>query len=318
MVTTVMPKFAFFQGQIVPIEQATVSVMNHALNYGTAAFGGMRGYWNEDEGQMFLFRPIDHFKRLLNSAKLLMIDLPYSAEDLREQLTLLIRKEDFRETVYIRPLVYKSMNGIGVRLHEVPGDFTMFCYPFGKYLDSDESGTHVGFSSWKRINDNAIPARGKISGSYINSAFIKTEAIMNGFDEALVLNESGHVAEASAANFFMVRGGRIFTPPLYADILEGITRSTMITLMTNEMGLEVIERDIDRTEVYLADEAFLCGTGVQIEPITKVDHRPLGSGKIGPIVAELSDLFHKAVSGRLPQYREWLHPVYQEEPVAAR
>jgi branched-chain amino acid aminotransferase len=291
--------------------------MNHALNYGTAAFGGMRAYWNAAENQLFLFRPLDHFTRLKNSAKLLMIDMPQTTEQLRDTLCELLRTEGFQENVYIRPLIYKSMEGIGVKLHDVPGEFTMFAFPFGNYITADNTNLKVGFSSWTRIHDNMIPARGKISGSYINSALIKSEAELNGFDEALVINEDGHVSEASAANFFIVRNGKAITPPLSADILEGITRSTVMTLLTEVMGVEVVERDIDRTEVYAAEEAFLCGTGVQIAAITSVDHRPLGTGKMGPVVSKLRDVFFDVVSGKYPQYRHWVHPVYVTEPVRA-
>jgi branched-chain amino acid aminotransferase len=312
-----MPKYAFFQGKIVPIEQAKVSVMNHALNYGTAAFGGMRAYWNDDEKQLFLFRPIEHFTRLRNSGKLLLIDLPWSPEQLRDILCDLLRTEDFHENVYIRPLVYKSMEGIGVKLHDVPGDFTMFAFPFGNYITADNTAVKVGFSSWTRIHDNMIPARGKIAGSYVNSALIKTEAELNGFDEALVLNENGHVSEASSANFFIVRNGKAITPPISADILEGITRTSVIALLREVLGIEVIEREIDRTEVYLADEAFFCGTGVQIAAVTSVDHRPLGSGKMGPITEQLRDVFFKVVMGKIPEYRHWTHPVYVTEPIKA-
>ncbi|MBX3080279.1 MAG: branched-chain amino acid transaminase [Anaerolineae bacterium] len=312
-----MPKYAFFQGKIVPIEQAKVSVMNHALNYGTAAFGGMRAYWNDDEKQLFLFRPIDHFNRLRNSGKLLMIDLPWNSEQLRDILCDLLRTEDFHENVYIRPLIYKSMEGIGVKLHDVPGDFTMFAFPFGNYITADNTAVKVGFSSWTRINDNMIPARGKIAGAYVNSALIKTEAELNGFDEALVLNESGHVSEASSANFFIVRNGKAITPPLSADILEGITRTSVIALLREVMGVEVVEREIDRTEVYLAEEAFFCGTGVQVAAVTSVDHRPIGTGKMGPMVEKLREVFFKVVTGKIPEYRHWTHPVYVTEPVKA-
>jgi branched-chain amino acid aminotransferase len=313
-----MPKYAFFQGKIVPIEQAKVSVMNHALNYGTAAFGGMRGYWNDDEKQLFVFRPLDHFKRLRNSAKLLMTELPYSAEELRDILVQLLRTEDFKEDVYIRPLVYKSLEGIGVKLHDVPGDFTLFAFPFGNYITADNTALKVGFSSWKRISDNMIPARGKISGAYINSALIKSEAELNGFDEALVLNEEGHISEASAANFFMFRNGKAVTPPLNADILEGITRQSIMTMLSEVMDMEIVERNIDRTEVYAADECMLCGTGVQVAAITNIDHRPVGTGRMGPIVAKLREVFFDVVKGKYPQYRHWLHAVYTPETVAVR
>jgi branched-chain amino acid aminotransferase len=302
------PRHAYFEGRIVPIDEAKVSVMNHALNYGTAAFGGLRGYWNADENQLFIFRPVDHFTRLLSSAKMLMIDIPFSAEGLRDLLVELLRLENFRENVYVRPLVYKNMNGIGVKLHDVPGEFTMFAFPFGSYIPNESAGIRVG---------NSIPARGKIAGAYVNSALIKTEAVLNGFDEALVLNASGHISEASAANFFMVRHGKVITPPVSADVLEGITRNTIITLLREQVGVEVEEREIDRTESYLAQEAFLCGTGVQVAPIVNVDHRQVGSGEIGEITRNLSRVFHDVVRGKMPQYRHWLHGVFAAETVGA-
>lgn len=311
------PKYAYFKGQIVPIDQAKVSVMTHALNYGTAAFGGLRAYWNADEQQLYVFRPIDHFTRFSQSANLLMIDLP-PIDQLVEILVELLRREEYHENVYIRPLVYKSMEGIGVRLHDVPGDFTMFAFPYGSYLETDDTEIKVGFSSWRRVNDNMIPARGKISGAYANSAFVKTEAVLNGYDEALVLNEDGHVSEASAANFFMVRNGQVITPPVSADILEGIVRHSCMTLLSEVMGMPVVEREIDRTEVYTAQEAFLTGTGVQVAAIASVDHRPVGAGKLGPIVQELRRLFFDAVVGKLPQYRHWTTPVYIAEPLKTR
>lgn len=310
------PKYAYFKGAIVPIEDAKVSVMTHALNYGTAAFGGLRGYWNDDEQQLFVFRPVDHFKRFKHSAELLLIDLPHTAEDIRDILLELLRKENYRENCYIRPLVYKSHEGIGVKLAGLEGDLTIFALPFGNYITKDNTDIHVGFSSWTRISDNIIPARGKISGSYVNSALIKTEADQNGYDDALVLNHEGHLAEASAANFVMFRNGKAITPPVYADILEGITRSTIMTLL-HDMGVEVEERPIDRTEVYYAEEAMLCGTGVQIAAITKIDHRPVGTGKMGPLVAELRDTYFKCVTGHISKYRHWVQPVYAAESVKA-
>jgi len=303
------PQYAYFQGKIVPIEDARISVMTHALNYGTGAFGGVRAYWNEEEEQLYIFRPIDHFKRVLASGKLLLMDLPYTPESMLEILLELLRKEGYRTNVYIRPLIYKSSEGIGVRLHDLEADFTMFALPFGSYIE-DEEGSKVTFSSWRRIDDNAIPARGKITGAYANSALIKTDASLAGFDEALVLNEDGHIAEGSAENFFMIRNGQAITPPIYSNILEGITRHTVIQLLRDEIGLPVVERPIDRTEVFLADEAFFCGTGVQIVAIAEVDHRPIGSGTLGPVVAQLRSLYFDLVRGKLDRYKDWCVPVY--------
>ncbi|MEP7293710.1 MAG: branched-chain amino acid transaminase [Chloroflexota bacterium] len=308
------PKYAFFNGKIVPMEDAKVSVMTHAFNYGTGVFAGMRAYWNNDEQQLFIFRAHDHFERFRQSASLIRIDVPYSEAELTEILSELLRTEDFHENVYIRPLAYKSTEMIGVRLHDVDDAVTMFALPFGGYVDNEE-GLHVGFSAWRRVEDNAIPARGKISGSYANSALIKSDAVLAGYDEALVLNEDGHVSEASAANFFMVRRGVVITPSITSNVLEGIVRRSVIELMREEMGLEVVERPIDRTETYLAEEMFLTGTGIQVAAITQIEHRNVGTGEMGPVVQQLRKLFFDASAGRMPQYRHWLTPVYVPEQV---
>ncbi len=304
------PKFAFFEGKIVPIEDAKISVMTHAFNYGTGVFGGLRGYWNDDENQLFVFRPHDHFERLTQSASLLRINVAHSVPQLVGVLNDLLRAEGFRENVYIRPLAYKSTEMIGVRLHDVDDEITMFAMPFGRYVEKEE-GLHVGFSSWRRVDDNAIPARGKITGAYANSALIKSDAVLAGYDEALVLNEDGHLAEASAANLFIVRKGVVYTPPVEANVLEGIVRRSLITLMRDELGLEVVERNVDRTEVYIADEMIMCGTGVQVAAVTRVEHRAIGSGQMGPITRKVRDLFFDVVRGRVNKYREWLTPVYE-------
>jgi len=304
------PKFAFFEGKIVPIEDAKISVMTHAFNYGTGVFGGLRGYWNDDEHQLFVFRPHDHFERLTQSASLLRINVPHSVPQLVEILNELLRTEGFRENVYIRPVAYKSTEMIGVRLHDVDDELTMFAMPFGRYVDKEE-GLHVGFSAWRRVDDNAIPARGKITGAYANSALIKSDALLAGYDEALVLNEDGHLSESSAANLFIVRKGVVITPPIESNVLEGIVRRSLITLMRDELGLEVVERNVDRTEVYIADEMIMCGTGVQVAAVTRVEHRPIGSGQMGPITRKVRDLFFDVVRGRVDKYREWLTPVYE-------
>lgn len=308
------PTYAFFKGEIVPMEEAKVSVMTHALNYGTGVFGGLRGYWNDEQEQLYLFRPVDHFKRLIQSARLMRIELPYSAEDLTQILVDLINTEGYRENCYVRPLAYKSTEMIGVKLHGVDDDFTMFALPFGRYVQNEE-GAHVCFSAWRRIDDNAIPARGKIVGAYANSSLIKSDALLSGYDEAIVLNEDGHISEMSAANIFLVRDGVAITPPVNANILEGITRRSMIQMLREDLGVEVVERDIDRTEIYIADEAFMCGTGVQIAAITKVEHRVIGSGAMGDVTSRLREHFFKVVSGRVEKYHDWLTPVYENVPV---
>jgi branched-chain amino acid aminotransferase len=304
-----LPKWAFFKGKVVPFAEANISVMTHALNYGTGCFEGIRAYWNEDEQELLIFRLREHYERLLNSMGILMMQSPYSAEDLCEITIDLLRREGYRQDAYLRPLAFKSDEIIGVKLHGLHDEVTVFAVPFGGYV-SNEENCHVGFSSWRRISDNAIPARGKITGAYVNSAFAKSEALLNGYDEAIVLNENGHISEGSAENVFIVRDGVLITPPVTENILEGITRDTVMELARQEMGLDVLERSIDRTEFYVAEEAFLVGTGVQIAAVTMVDHRPVGSGRMGPIVRELRELYFNVVRGHVPKYRKWCAPVY--------
>jgi branched-chain amino acid aminotransferase len=309
------PKYAFFQGRIVPIGEAHVSIMTHALNYGTGVFEGIRAYWNEEDSQLHVFQLQAHFARFLRSCKTLMLNIPYSSSDLCGITLDLLRREEFKSDVYIRPLAYVASEGIGVRLHDMKYDVAIFALPFGKYLDAS-GGAKVGVSSWRRIDDNMIPARAKVTGAYVNSGFAKSEAMLNGFDEALVLNQDGHVSEASAANFYMVRDGRAITPPASDNILEGITRDVARDLLRRDMGMEVDERSIDRTELYQADEAFFCGTGVEIVPIVEIDRRAVGDGKIGPVVTRLRNLYNDAVRGRLPQYLHWCTAVYEPAPAA--
>jgi branched-chain amino acid aminotransferase len=311
----VIPKHAFFGGRIVPYSEAKVGILTHALNYGTAVFGGLRGYWNDDEKQLFVFRPVDHFRRFLQSGKLLCMEIPYSAEDLVASLTELMRKENYQEDCYIRPLAYFSDEIIGVRLHDVTTSISIVAIPFGRYVANEEC-MHVTFSSWRRVDDNVIPARGKIAGAYVNSAFSKTDALRSGFDEVLVLNQDGHISEGSAANFFLMRNGVWATPPITDNVLEGITRRTIMQIMHDEFGWEVVERRIDRTEIYIADEAFLCGTGVQISAIARVDHRNVGTGQLGQSTARLRDIYSDIVHGRVAKYRGWCHPIYEKTPVS--
>jgi branched-chain amino acid aminotransferase len=305
-----LPNFVFFNGRVVPYSEVKFGVLTHALNYGTAVFGGLRAYWNEDEKQLFVFRPNDHFRRFLQSSKLLCMDLHTSGEDLLKGLVELIRTEGHEEDLYIRPLAFYSDEMIGVRLHDLTGEVSIVVLPFGAY-NKNEENMHVTVSSWRRVDDNMIPARGKIAGAYVNSAFVKTDAVRAGFDEAIVLNADGHISEGSAANFFMVRNGVLATPPITANVLEGITRRTVIQLLRDELKIEVQEREIDRTELYLADEAFYCGTGAQISAITAVDHRPIGTGKLGDVTARLRKLYFDVVRGRVAKYREWCYPVYE-------
>jgi branched-chain amino acid aminotransferase len=304
------PKHALFKGKIVPYSEAKVGILTHALNYGTAAFGGIRAYWNETEEQLFIFRTEDHFRRLLNSAKLLLMELDDTPESLTEITIKLLKKDGYRCDVYIRPLVYKADEIIGVKLHGLQDEISIVAVPFDRYVGND-TNAHVTFSSWRRIDDNIIPARGKISGSYANSAFIKSDALKAGFDEALVLTQSGHVSEGSAENVFMYRDGVLVTPSVTDNILEGITRRTVMQLAREELGIEVIERSIDRTEIYLCDELFLTGTAAQITAVTRVDHRLIGDGKMGKVTHRLREVFDDVVRGCNPKYRHWNLSVYE-------
>jgi branched-chain amino acid aminotransferase len=303
-----LPKNAYFQGKIVPYSEAKVGVATHALNYGTAVFGGIRAYWNEEKERLFVFRPMDHYRRFLNSCRLLCMDVKHTAETLTDLTLELLRKDAYRQDIYIRPLAYKAEEGIGVRLHDLKEDLTIFALPFGKYVKNDTSA-HVTISSWRRIDDNVIPARGKISGAYASSALIKTDAARAGFDEALVLTQEGHLAEGSAMNILMVRDGVLVTPPITDNILEGITRRSVMELARNELGLTVVERPIDRSEVYLCEELILTGTAAEITVVTKVDYRPIGKGVMGPIGGQLRALFQDALRAKNPKYIHWNVPV---------
>jgi len=304
-----MPKYAFFEGKIVPLEGAKVSIMTHAFNYGTGCFEGIRAYWNAEEKQLFVFRVREHFERMHQSARILYLNLFYSVDELTRSTTTLLEKEGYQQDVYIRPLAYKSGLGVGVQMDNVTDDFAMFTQPFGRYLEKEE-GANVVVSSWRRNDDNAIPVRAKVTGAYINSAIAKTDAALNGYDEAIVLNNDGHVSEGSAENLFLLRHGALVTPPVSANILEGITRATIIQIAAEQLGLKTIERTVDRSELYVADEAFFCGTGVQIAAIARVDNRPIGDGKLGPVVKRLRELYFNIVRGKNPQYRAWCTPVY--------
>ncbi|MFL5641363.1 MAG: branched-chain amino acid transaminase [Chloroflexota bacterium] len=298
---------AYFEGNYVALKDANVSIMTHAFMYGTAVFEGIRAYWNEDQGVLYGLKLREHMERIRrNAGILLMHDLP-PVDELVRVVVETVRRNGFREDAYIRPCYYKAGQSIGVRLHDLPHQLTVLALPFGNYVDTD-NGLRVMTSTWRRNADDALPARGKIVGGYVNMAFQKTEAELNGFDEAIVLTAGGHVNEASAANVFVVRDGVALTPPVSDDLLEGVTRKAIMELLGNE-GIPVVERSIDRSELYVADEMFLCGTGVQVSSVVEVDHRQVGSGQIGPIGRLVRDRYFDAVRGRLPEYSHWLTPI---------
>jgi branched-chain amino acid aminotransferase len=300
--------WAFFNGEFVPLREAKVSVLTHAFNYGTGVFEGIRAYWNADQGQLYGLHLLEHYRRLHRSCRVMRLNLPYPPERLVEITVELLRRSRYREDCYVRPLVYMSSELIGVRLHDLESSFTVFAVPFGTYIDIDR-GISCGVSSWRRVDDNAIPARSKITGSYVNAALAKTEAQEAGFDEAIVLTNEGHVSEGSAENLFMVRGGTLITPPVTDNILEGIVRASIMRI-AGDLDIPLEVRSIDRTELYIADELFLCGTGAQLSPVTSVDHRTIGTGTVGAITQKLSRVYFDAVRGVGTRYKEWVTPVY--------
>ena len=299
-----LTKHAFFEGKVVPLSEAKISIATHGFLYGTAVFGGMRAYWNEEKKRLFVFRPYDHFRRLLNSGKMMAMSIPYDEEALIQLTVDLLRTDNWQRDVYLRPTIYKADEGIGVRLHDLKDEFCMFVMAYEPYVKND-TNAHVTISSWRRIDDNVIPARGKVAGAYANSALIKTDANRAGFDEAIVLDNHGHVSEGSAMNIFMVRDGVLVTPPITDNILEGITRRSIIEIARNELGLEVVERSIDRTEVFIAEEMFMTGTAAQVVAVTKIDHRPVGTGSMGPVTTKLRKSFDDIVRAKNPKYASW-------------
>ena len=292
-----------------PLSEARIPVMTHGFLYGTATFEGIRAYWNEEQGQLYLLKALEHFKRMQRSAKVLLMKLPMPPEELVALTVDLLRRNNFRQDTYVRPTLYKSSEIIGVRLHNLEQQLLVFAVPFGEYIAIDR-GITAQVVSWRRNSDQALPARAKIVGGYANSAFSKSEAVLNGYDEAIVLTQEGHVSEGSAENIFVVRDGKLITPPVTDDILEGITRTGLVQLAREELGIETIQRQIDRSELYSCDEVFLCGTGAQLSPVVEIDHRQIGNGEVGPITRKLATIYFDVVRGRMPAYSDWVTPIY--------
>jgi branched-chain amino acid aminotransferase len=301
---------AYLRGEFLPLAKATLDIRTHAFLYGTSVFEGIRAYWVAEQGQILVFRAQEHYARLERSCKILHLQCPLSFERILELTGEILQKNQCQSDTYLRPIVYKSDRRIDPFLStpDTQDDFCLFTVPLQQYIDT-QKGLHLGISAWRRLDDNMMPARAKVSGAYVNSALAKTDAKLSGFDDAILLSEDGHVAEGSAMNLFLVRNGRLITPSVTSNILEGITRDTIIQLAKQELGLEVEGRSIDRTELYIADELFLCGTATEIAPVTKVDHRIIGSGKMGVLTQKLQGLYQQVVRGKLPQYQHWLMPI---------
>ncbi|HEY9885967.1 MAG TPA: branched-chain amino acid transaminase [Vampirovibrionales bacterium] len=298
----------YFEGKFVNKDEAKISIATHAFLYGTSVFEGIRAYWNEEKQKISIFRPLGHFERLHRSAKLLRMQLEQSPEELVELCIELIKKNKPTQDVYIRPIAYKAGIRIGPSLLNNPTEFCMFAVPMGDYIDTTK-GISVTVSNWRRVEDNAIPPRAKIAGSYVNTALAKTDALLSNFADAIVLDESGHVSEGSAMNLFLIRDGKLITPPCSSNILEGITKHTLIELAQEAMGLDVEQRIIDRTELYICDEIFFCGTGAQVSPITSIDHYQIGNGQVGETTKKLRDLYFDIVRSKIPKYSKWCYEV---------
>lgn len=295
--------YAYCEGEYLPAAEARVSIMTHAFNYGTGVFEGIRGYYSQTEDAILAFRLHDHIERMLRNSRILCMQLDESPGAMEAVCIELVRRSGFKEDVYIRPLCYKSDLSLAPKLHDVKSKFCCYVIKLGDYVDVH--GLNVCVSSWRRLSDNAIPTRAKCTGSYLNSSLAATEARESGFDEAIFLREEGTVAEGSAMNLFMVHEGKLITPPPTADILVGITRNTVMELASSELGLEVVERPIARTELYVCDELFFTGTGAQVAPVRSVDRRLVGDGETGPISKQLQDLYFQVVQGDIAKYRHW-------------
>ncbi len=297
-------EYIYFEGKIVPENEAKISVKTNSLHYGTAIFEGIRAYYNQENGKMYGLFFREHYERLFINMKVLNMKIDETIDELIEITKELIRKNKINQDIYIRPLVYFSDLKISPKLIGYNARITIYTYPLGDYIDINK-GIKAKVSSWRRLNDNMLPPRLKVAGAYVNSAFAKTEAILNGADEAIVLNENGYVSEGSAENIFIVRNGKLITPPVSDDILEGITRNAVITI-AKDLGYEVEERHIARTELYVADEVFFCGTGAQISPVVEIDHVKVGNGKPGEITKKIQSVYFDAVRGKIDKYKHWV------------
>ena len=301
--------WAFHEGEFMRLADAKVSIATHALNYGTGVFEGIRAYWNAEREQLFAFRVRDHFARLARSCRLMRIALPGDPDALAALTIDLLRRNEFRTDVYVRPLAYKAARSVKVALEGLRPAFSMFTFPLGAYLPTD--GLTASVVSWRRTPDNAIPARGKLTGAYINTALATDEAHDENADEAIFLTQDGHVSEGGSSNVFVVRDGELVTPPVTADILEGITRESVMRIAREHLGLRVVEREIDRTELYIADEVFFCGTGAQVAPCVSIDHRKVGDGRVGALTKAVGDLYFAIARGDDDAYPEWRTPIYR-------
>ena len=301
--------WVFYDGEFGRYHDIKLGLMTHALHYGTGCFEGIRAYWNSKHEQLHLLQAPAHYTRLQRSANVMRMTVPYSTEELVNLTVELLRRNQFKSDTYVRPLLYAASEDIGVRFHNLKYGFFIYSTPFGNYVEI-EAGIRCMVSSWRRVPDESLPARAKVTGAYAQSALAKTEAVEAGYDEAIVLTIDGHVSEGSAENLFMYKDGVFVTPPVTDDILEGVTRQLIMGMIREELGKTVIERSIDRTELYTCEELLLCGTGAQISPVVEVDRRIVGNGRVGEFTQELQSIYFGAVRGESPKHKDWTIPVY--------
>lgn len=304
-----MEQILYFNGKFVNEKDVRISPMTHALHYGTGCFEGIRAYYNEDDKTLYVFRLEDHFQRLKRSCKILFINLPQSVDELCDATVELIKKNFSETDIYIRPLAYKSGLAVGnFNLHKLKDSILIYTVAMGRYLTTGD-GIRANVTSWTRVSDNAIPPRAKITGAYVNTALAKTESTLAGYDEALFMDRDGHIVEGSAENIFVVKNGKVYTPHVSDDILQGITRDTIMTLCQQELKLAVEERSIDRSEIYQIDEVFLVGTGAEVTPVKEIDGRKVGNGEVGEVSKKIKGLYFDIVHGKNKKYQHWLTKV---------
>jgi len=301
-----IPKFVWFDGKIVRDEDAKVPVMTHAIHYGTSVFEGLRGYWNSKN--LYIFRLEDHIKRFRNSGKVYSISLRFTDKEIANAVIDLCKKNNVKESCYIRPFYFVGKHGINLHVTEnTPTHAVVVMFPFGELFN--KNGIKVGISSWRRIHDISTPPLAKMGGNYLNSILATQESKRNGYDEAVLLDHLGNISEAPGENIFIIRDGKLLTPPPSSSALEGITKDSVIKI-AKDLGYQTVEREIPRTEIYFSDEVFLTGTAAEITPVISVDGKAVGDGKVGKITGKIRTIYSDITMGKNKKYSKWITPVY--------
>ncbi|HZS74660.1 MAG TPA: branched-chain amino acid transaminase [Candidatus Nitrosotalea sp.] len=301
-----VPKFVWFDGKLVRDEDAKVPVMTHAIHYGTSVFEGIRGYWNSKN--LYIFRLQDHIKRFRNSGKVYSISLKFTDKEIANAVIQICKKNNVKESCYIRPFYFVGKHGINLHVTEdTPTHAAIVMFPFGELFN--RNGIKVGISSWRRIHDISTPPLAKMGGNYLNSILATQESKRNGYDEAILLDHLGNISEAPGENIFIVRDGKLLTPPPSSSALEGITKDSVIRI-AKDLGYQTIEREIPRTEIYFADEVFLTGTAAEITPVISIDGKQVGNSKVGKITGDIRKIYSDITMGKNKKYSNWITPVY--------